>query len=276
MNPSDAAGEWTAVADAWDAHADDEVDPTAPAIDALVDCLAVRPGERILELTAGPGGLGSTWSTLVGDDGSVLISDFSPGMVDVARRRNAPLDNVTVGIVDASAIVQPDASFDVVASSMGLMFTPDPATAFAEIHRVLIPGGRMAMLTWAGLEHNPWLTCVGMAAMMNGLVTGGPPVGPGAIFSLGDPALVGSLVGASGFVDVEIETVEVTFEAENIDAHVAKVASMAGPLAAVIESASPEEQASLRRTASDLAAQYVTDDGVVIPGRALLTTAHKP
>ncbi len=276
MKPSDAAGEWTAVADAWDAHADDEVDPTAPAIAALVDCLAVRPGERILELTAGPGGLGSTWSTLVGDDGSVLISDFSPGMVDVARRRNAPLDNVTVGIVDASAIVQPDASFDVVASSMGLMFTPDPATAFAEIHRVLIPGGRMAMLTWAGLEHNPWLTCVGMAAMMNGLVTGGPPVGPGAIFSLGDPALVGSLVGASGFVDVEIETVEVTFEAENIDVHVAKVASMAGPLAAVIESASPEEQASLRRTASDLAAQYVTDDGVVIPGRALLTTAHKP
>ena len=67
-----------------------------------------------------------------------------------------------------------------------------------------------------------------------------------------------------------------TFEAENIDVHVAKVASMAGPLAAVIESASPEEQASLRRTASDLAAQYVTDDGVVIPGRALLTTAHKP
>lgn len=276
MNPSDAAGEWTAVADAWDAHADDEVDPTTPAIDVLIDRLAVQPGDRVLELTAGPGRLGSTWSTLVGDDGTVLISDLSPGMVEVARRRNAPLGNVTVGIADASAIDRPDGSFDVVASSMGLMFTPDPAIAFAEIRRVLVPGGRMAMLTWAGLEHNPWLTCVGMAAMMNGLVTGGPPVGPGAIFSLGDPDLVGPLVGAAGLVDVQTETVEVTFSAETIDAHVAKVASMAGPLAAVIEAASPEQQASLRRTASDLAAQYVTDAGVVIPGRALLTTAHKP
>lgn len=276
MNPSDAAAEWTAVADAWDAHADDEVDPTTPATDALVDRLAVRPGDRVLELTAGPGSLGSTWSTLVGDDGTVLISDLAPGMVDVARRRNAPLDNVTVGMVDASAIDRPDGSFNVVASSMGLMFTPDPAVAFAEIHRVLAPGGRMAMLTWAGLEHNPWLTCVGMAAMMNGLVTGGPPVGPGAIFSLGDPALVGPLVGAAGFVDVQTETVGVTFSAETVDAHVAKVASMAGPLSAVIEAASPEQQASLRRTASDLAAQYVTDAGVAIPGRALLTSAHKP
>lgn len=70
---------------------------------------------------------------------------------------------------------------------MGLMFTPQPAVALAEIRRVLRVGGRFAALTWAGIEHNPWMTCVGMAAMMNGVVAGGPPVGPGGIFSLGDP-----------------------------------------------------------------------------------------
>ncbi|MCC7078404.1 MAG: hypothetical protein IT198_14880 [Acidimicrobiia bacterium] len=42
-------------------------------------------------------------------------------------------------------------------------------------------------MTWAGPEHNPWMTCVGMAAAMNGLVAGPAPVGPGGIFSLTDP-----------------------------------------------------------------------------------------
>ena len=48
--------------------------------------------------------------------------------------------------------------------------------------------GRFAAATWGPMEHNPWMTCVGMAAMVSGIVSGGPPVGPGGIFSLGDAA----------------------------------------------------------------------------------------
>ena len=145
---------------------------------ALLDRVAVHPGDRVLELAAGPGSLGDTWSRLLGVTGRVLISDIAPGMVEVARRRNAALDNVDVAILDASTIDQPDASYDVVACRMGLMFTPDPEVAVAEIHRVLAPGGRFGALTWGPMEHNPWMTCVGMAAMLHGLVSGGPPVGP--------------------------------------------------------------------------------------------------
>ncbi len=47
-------------------------------------------------------------------------------------------------MLDASAIDRPDSSFDVVACRMGLMFTPDPAVAFGEIHRVLDPAGDSA------------------------------------------------------------------------------------------------------------------------------------
>ena len=95
----------------------------------------------MLELAAGPGSLGTAWSELVGPTGSVVLSDIAPGMVEVARRRNAHLANVEVALVDASAIDRPDDAFDVVASRMGLMFTPDPAIAFSEIHRVLVPVG---------------------------------------------------------------------------------------------------------------------------------------
>jgi SAM-dependent methyltransferase len=196
-------------------------------------------------------------------------------MVDVARRRNHGLDNVEVAVLDLTAIDRPDTSFDVVVCRMGLMFAPEPASALAEIHRVLAAGGRFGALTWAGMEHNPWMTCVGMAAMINGLVSGGPPVGPGGIFSLGDPTQLEALAKGAGFVDVTTQEIDVTFRAGSLDEHVDRVSSLAGPMAAVLAAAPPDKQAALRKTAADLAAPYITDDGVAIPGRALLLSCAR-
>jgi len=235
----------------------------------------VRPGERVLELAAGPGTVGATWSTLVGPTGAVVLSDIAPGMVEVARRRNSDLANVETAVIDAAAIDQPDGSFDVVACRMGLMFTPDPSTALAEIHRVLRPGGRFGALTWAGIEHNPWMTCVGMAAMANGLVSGGPPVGPGGLFSLGDAGALQAMAKGAGFVDVAVEEFAITFRADTIDTHVERVSALAGPLAAALQAASPDQLSALRRTAADLAAPYATDNGLAMPGRALLLSGRR-
>jgi len=182
---------------------------------------------------------------------------------------------VDVAVLDASAIDCRDASFDVVVCRMGLMFAPEPATAFAEIHRVLSADGRFGALTWAGMEHNPWMTSVGMAAMINGLTAGGPPVGPGGIFSLGDPSLLEVLAKGAGFVDVRVEEIPVTFHADTVDMHVARVSSLAGPLAGVLAAAPAEKLADLRKTAADLAAPYVTTGGLEIPGRAILVSARR-
>lgn len=271
-NPAD---DWSAVAAAWEGAADEVERHTAPPTRALLDGLAVAAGDRVLELAAGPGSLAATWSSMVGPEGRVLLSDLAPAMVEVARRRSADLANVEVGVVDASAIDHPDGSFDVVACRMGLMFAPDPSVALGEIRRVLDPGGRFGALTWGALEHNPWMTCVGMAAMMNGLVSGGPPVGPGGIFSLGDPVELEALVKGAGLVDVAVEAVSVTFEAGSIDAHVDRVSSLAGPLAAAFAAATAAQLDAVRRTAAQLAADHTGVDGsVAIPGQALVVTAR--
>ncbi len=178
-------------------------------------------------------------------------------------------------MLDVSAIDRPDASVDAVACRMGLMFTPDPAAALVEIHRVLVPGGRFAALTWAGLEHNPWMTCVGMAAMINGMGSG-PPIGPGGIFSLGDPTHLAALTTGAGLAGVEVEALPVVFRSASIDEHVARVGSLAGPLARLLNAASDDQRAAVHRTAAELAAGYATDDGVAIPGRALLVSAVRP
>ena len=270
-NPAD---DWSAVAPAWDGSVDYIDGHSVSATEALVDGVAVRAGDRLLELAAGPGSLGAKWSQLTGPTGRVVVSDIAPGMVDAARRRNAHLANVEVALLDASSIDRPACSFDVVACRMGLMFTTDPSVAFAEIHRVLDTGGRLGALTWAGMEHNPWMTCVGMAAMTNGLVAGGPPVGPGGIFSLGDPTELEVLAKGAGFVDVVVEEVPVTFRSDSVDAHVERVSSLAGPLASALQDATPDQRAAVRRVATDLAAPYLTVDGVAIPGRALLVTGR--
>lgn len=266
---------WSAVAQAWDANVDEVDEHSVEATAALLDRVAVQRGDRVLELAAGPGSLGATWSQLVGPTGAVVVSDIAPGMVDVVRRRNSALVNVETAVIDAAAIDLPDSSFNVVACRMGLMFTPDPSIACSEILRVLRTGGRLGALTWSGIEHNPWMTCVGIAAMANGLVRGGPPVGPGGIFSLGDPAELEQLAKRAGFVDVTVEAIDITFRADTVEAHIERVGSLAGPLAAALQVASPDQLAAFRRTAGDLAAPYLTDDGLTIPGQALLLSGRR-
>ena len=272
MMPVDA---WSAVAAAWDADADYVNEHSVESTRAMIDRLAVKPGERVLELAAGPGSLGGTWSALVGANGSVVVSDLSPAMVEAARRRNAAFANVETAVVDLTSIDQPDGSFDAVACRMGLMFAPEPATGFAEIHRVLRAGGRFAGQTWAGMEHNPWMTCVGMAAMLNGVVSGGPPIGPGGIFSLGDPAKLEQLAKDAGFADVNVDEHPVAFRADSFDAHFDHVTALAGPLATALKNASPDQLAAVRRTAAEIAAPYVTGDGVSIPGKALVVSGRR-
>jgi len=268
------ATDWSGVAGAWNERADYTECPVSATTDALFAKLAVHPGDRVIELAAGPGTLAPTWSRLVGPEGAVVVSDVAPGMVEAARRRAEGLAHVEVALVAVSAIDRPAAEFDGVAGRMGLMFAPDPAVGLAEMRRVLRPGGRVAVTTWGGIQHNPWMTCVGMAAMANGVVSGPPPIGPGGIFSLGDPNALESLAKEAGLVDVEVEEFATSFHADSVDAHVARVSSLAGPLATAFAKATEEQLAAVRRTAADLAAPYTTEAGLDLPGRAILLTAR--
>ena len=100
----DPAAAWSAVAQAWDANVDDVDEQTAEAIAALLDRVAVQPGDRVLELAAGPGSLGdalvASWSA---PTGAVVVSDIAAGMVEVARRRNAGrAADVETAVIDAA------------------------------------------------------------------------------------------------------------------------------------------------------------------------------
>ncbi len=275
MGPDDVTAAWNKLAPAWDRHVDYVNDLTAGATDTLVDALEVQPGERLLELAGGPGTLGARWSKLVGPGGSVLVSDVAPAMVAAAEQRLGPFENVETVRLDMGALDLPEASADVVFCRFGLMFVPQPESTLAAIFHVLAPGGRLGAMTWAELEENPWAGLIGRGALALGLLEGGPPVGPGEVFSLGDPDRLVRMAEGAGFDDVAVATAAVDFAADDVATHVERVVSLSGPLALAVQSASPAQYRTLLEMTEAAAEPFASGDGYVFPGRALLLTASR-
>src|SRR5262249_30070796 len=123
---------------------------------AMLDATRLRPGDRVLDLATGAGGLGLAAAERVLPGGRVVVSDVVPEMTSIAavRARAAAADNVAVRVLDLEAIYEPNASYDVVLSRHGLQFAIEPDTAAAEIARVLAPHGRVAATVWASPEQN--------------------------------------------------------------------------------------------------------------------------
>ena len=116
----------------------------------LIAHLAPQPGDTVLELAAGPGGHRLCGSGARRRKRLPYPTDFSPEMVEVARRRGAELglENVDHRTMDAERIDLDVASVDGVLCRSGYMLMPDPAVALSETRRVLRPGGRLAMSVW--------------------------------------------------------------------------------------------------------------------------------
>ena len=266
--------DWSAVAPDWGRLADGVELMKAALTDELVTGLGSLAGAQILELGSGTGLLAARLADAVGPDGYVVASDVASGMVELERERLVGRANVAVRRLDAQAIAEPDASFDVVVFRMGLMLVPDPDAALEEMRRVLRPGGRLAVAVWGPPQDNPWLTALGMAAMMHGAVSGGPPVGPGTPFSLADPDDLEKRLRNAGFGHVRVTSVRSERRFASTDEHFGMVSVLAPPLAAALAAAPLELTARVRVSFDGLVQAYRRDDGLHLPVHALLGIAH--
>lgn len=101
-----------------------------------------QPGERILDVAAGTG----TSSAALAKSGAVIVAaDFSPGMIEVGRRRQAHVPTIEFVQADATALPFDDNEFDAVTISFGLRNVVEPKKALAEFYRVTKPGGRLVV-----------------------------------------------------------------------------------------------------------------------------------
>jgi ubiquinone/menaquinone biosynthesis C-methylase UbiE len=114
-------------------------------LDAIVEHGAPRPGERWLEAACGPGIIARRLAPLVG---SVHGIDLTPAMIDLARREAAlaGLAEVTFEVGDATATDLESASFDGAVTRFSIHHLPVPGRLFAELARVVRPGGRVVVV----------------------------------------------------------------------------------------------------------------------------------
>ena len=119
---------------------------------ALVsEALAVRAGERILDVGCGPGFYVEELLGVVGPDGTVVGVDASPEMLAAAAGRCARHPNVVFHQGDATALPLDEESFDAALCVQVLEYVADPTAALAQIHRALRSGGRVVVwdIDWA-------------------------------------------------------------------------------------------------------------------------------
>jgi arsenite methyltransferase len=109
-----------------------------------LEALALRPGERVVDIGCGPGYLAAEMSAVVGDSGLVLGVDPSESMLALAARRASAGMELADG--DALSLPAEDESFDAAASTQVYEYVADIAGALAEARRVLRPGGRLLVL----------------------------------------------------------------------------------------------------------------------------------
>ncbi len=114
--------------------------------ESLCEALDVAAGSRVLDVAAGNGNAALAAARR---GCRVTAADYVEGLLGQARRR-AEADGLAVEtrVADAEALPFDDAAFDAVLSTFGVMFTPDPERAAAELARVCRPGGRIGLANW--------------------------------------------------------------------------------------------------------------------------------
>ncbi len=209
-----------------------------PAADALVNAVAPKPGDRVLDVAAGTGNVAVR---AVARGAQVTACDIAPRMVQLGRERTGP--EVQWFEADVENLPLPDATLDVALSAFGLIFAPRPEVALAQLRRVLVPGGRLALTAW---------TADGCIAERARIVKEFVPPDPAApdTLSWGDPEILAHRL-ATGFTDVCIERRSLpwhfdsgpaltAFLQAHSPAHVAAMHAAGEMLAAIERHASPD------------------------------------
>ncbi len=170
--------------------------------------------DRVLDVACGTGVLAREAARFLRDGGRVTGLDRNAGMLAVARRlapaiewRQGPAEMLPFG----------DGAFDRVLCQFGLMFFDDRGAALRQMHRVLRPGGRMAVAVWDTLERTPGYAA--MVGLLNRLFGAEAADALRAPFVLGDKDVLRRTFADAG-LPARIETVEVTARFPSLDAWV--------------------------------------------------------
>lgn len=245
---------------------------------AALDRLAPRPGERVVDIGCGSGDTALELARRVGPAGAVLGVDVSRPLLELARERVRAAGAQNVTLVEADAAEHEfSPSFAALFSRFGVMFFADPARAFQNLARALVPGGRLGFVCWQPLADNPWCA-VPLAAARRALGELPPPPDPHAPgpFAFADPEHVRRVLASAGFAGVELEPFQapVLLSDAGADGGV-DFALRVGPVARLYAGLSDPERDAVRRELRAALAPLATGPALALAGAVWLVSARR-
>ena len=127
--------------------------------DAMMDWLAPRPGQYLLDVAGGTGDVAFRFLNRAGEGARATVLDMTASMLEEGRKRaeaERMAERLDWVVGDAMALPFPDNTFDVYTISFGIRNVTRIPDALAEAHRVLKPGGRLMVLEFSQLP-NPMM-----------------------------------------------------------------------------------------------------------------------
>ncbi|MBS24696.1 MAG: bifunctional demethylmenaquinone methyltransferase/2-methoxy-6-polyprenyl-1,4-benzoquinol methylase [Gammaproteobacteria bacterium] len=117
-----------------------------------IELSALRPGHKVLDLAGGTGDFSLRFSSIVEDEGQVVLADINEAMLDVGRDRITDankIHNVQFAQVNAEELPFADKTFDCICIAYGLRNITNKDAALKSMERVLKPGGRILVLEFS-------------------------------------------------------------------------------------------------------------------------------
>jgi SAM-dependent methyltransferase len=160
--------------------------------EAVVERLQPGPGDDMLDLACGTGAV----AELAAQRGARVVGvDLAPALIETAKERASQQGlEIDYRVGDAENLDFPDASFDKVSSTCGIMFTPDHEAVARQLARIVRPGGLIALASWTPTG--------GLAKMFKVMAPYQPSPPPSSPFDWGDEARVGELLGEAFELDL--------------------------------------------------------------------------
>ncbi|UWQ17091.1 class I SAM-dependent methyltransferase [Jannaschia sp. M317] len=235
----------------------------------LLDLVALKPGDRVLDVACGTGVTTRLARQAVGHGGRVTGLDINAGMLRAARdlARDMDIEWLQSDVVDTAL---PSGTYDVVLSQHGYHYFPDQAAALTEFHRLLTPGGRIALSIWDG--HSPYTRalCTALAAHIS------PDIAQKQRSQRETPAAAAleADLRTAGYRDVAVIrqelSIAVPLATEFVPLHLSSM-----PIAGAFLGLDPGQQAALIADVSDALSDHVEGNRIVYPDAVNVLTGIK-